>query len=134
MLNLEIFSKELFLFAIKIDKMEKKYHTVDTITKFEELKQNEDAVLIYFSHEKCNVCKILKPKVAQMLNETYPKIKMVYADTVNSPEIAGQNSVFAVPTIVVFMGGREYIRKSRNIGIRELVEEIERPYNMMFEN
>lgn len=113
--------------------MNKVYQTVETIEQFEELKEKEDAVLVYFSHEKCNVCKVLKPKVAELLKEDYPKVKMIYADTVNSPEIAGQNSVFAVPTIVVFMGGREYIRKSRNIGIRELSEAIERPYNMMFE-
>ncbi len=113
-------------------KMETNYATVETIEQLEELKQKEDAVLVYFSHEKCNVCKVLKPKVAQMLEQKFPKVKMVYADTVNSPEIAGQNSVFAVPTIVTFMGGREYIRKSRNIGIRELEEAIERPYGMMF--
>lgn len=113
--------------------METKYSTIETIEEFNDLTEKEDAVLVYFSHEKCNVCKVLKPKVADLLQKDYPKVKMVYADTVISPEIAGQNSIFAVPTIVVYMGGREYIRKSRNIGIRELSEAIERPYNMMFE-
>ena len=58
---------------------------------------------------------------------------MVYADTVRFPEIAGQNSIFAVPTIVAFLGGKEYFRRSRNIGLGELNELIERPYSMMFE-
>ncbi|MBN2890447.1 MAG: thioredoxin family protein [Bacteroidales bacterium] len=113
--------------------MEAKYSTVETIDELNELIEKEDAVLVYFSHEKCNVCKVLKPTVAELLENNFPKVKMVYSDTVNSPEIAGQNSVFAVPTILVFMGGREYIRKSRNIGIIELSDAIERPYNMMFE-
>jgi len=71
-------------------------------------------------------------QIAEMLKEKFPKVKMVYADTVNSPEIAGQNSVFAVPTIITYMGGREYFRKSRNIGIGELKELINRPYQMIF--
>ena len=114
--------------------MDKLYDTIETTEQFNELIENEDAVLIYFSHEKCNVCQVLKPKVAELLQKNYPKIKMIYADTVKSPEIAGQNSIFAVPTILTFIGGREYIRKSRNIGLSELKNIIERPYNMMFDN
>jgi hypothetical protein len=48
------------------------------------------------------------------------------------PEVAAQNRVFAVPTLLVYFDGREYIRKSRNIGIGELEREIERPYSMIF--
>jgi thioredoxin-like negative regulator of GroEL len=60
-------------------------------------------------------------------------MEMAYADTVKSPEIAGQNRVFAVPTIIVFMAGRESFRRSRNIGVSELAELIERHYQMMFD-
>jgi len=98
----------------------------ETITK-------ENFVLVYFSHEKCNVCKVLKPKVSEMLNKIFPKVKMVYADTVQNPEIAGQNSIFAVPTIVTYVEGKEYFRRSRNIGIRELEDLIERPYSIINE-
>ena len=98
----------------------------ETITK-------ENFVLVYFSHEKCNVCKVLKPKVAEMLNKNFPKVKMIYADTVENPEIAGQNSIFAVPTIVTYVEGKEYFRRSRNIGIRELEDLIERPYSIINE-
>jgi thioredoxin-like negative regulator of GroEL len=112
--------------------METYYETIDSLEQLNETIKNEDAVLVYFSHEKCNVCKVLKPKLAEMLKNKYPKIKMIYADTVKNPEIAGQNSIFAVPTIVTFMAGREYFRRSRNIGLTELSELIERPYNMIF--
>ncbi|MBB3186514.1 thioredoxin family protein [Microbacter margulisiae] len=109
------------------------YETIYTLGEFESLVEKEDALLVYFSHEQCNVCKVLKPKVAQLLHDQFPKMKMVYADTEKSPEIAGQNRIFAVPTIVVFLGGREFFRRSRNIGINELAALIERPYQMMFE-
>jgi hypothetical protein len=37
-----------------------------------------------------------------------------------------------VPTILVFIEGKEFIRKSRNIGIEELGDLIARPYTLLF--
>ncbi len=104
------------------------------ITSFEEFEQmkKEAALLAYFSTEACNVCKVLKPKVQQLLEERFPEVKMAYVKSDELPDIAGQNRIFAAPTILVFFDGREYIRKSRNIGIGELEEAIARPYEMMF--
>lgn len=113
--------------------METLYDTITSLEQLNNLIETEDATLIYFSHEQCNVCKVLKPKVAKLLQKNYPKVKMYYSDTVKNPEIAAQNSIFTVPTIVTFMGGKEYFRRSRNIGIAELAELIERPYNMIFD-
>ena len=108
---------------------------IKNIESFEDLNdtiKRQDAVLVYFSHEQCNVCKVLKPKVAEMLKKNFPKVDMVYSDTVKIPEAAGQNRVFAVPTIVVYFDGREYIRTSRNISVEDLQRQIDRPYDMMF--
>lgn len=105
------------------------------ICSFEEflkLKEEEPAVLAYFSTEVCNVCKVLKPKVEELIEAEFPKIKLAYIKSDKLPEVAAQNQVFTAPTILVFIDGREYIRKSRNIGISELQREIERPYSMMF--
>ena len=109
-------------------------NNLNNIEEFNSILEKEDAVLVYFSHEQCNVCKVLKPKIAEMLGENYPKMKMFYADTVKTPEISGQNNVFTVPSIVCFFVGRETFRKSRNIGIDELAQKIKRPYNMVFED
>ena len=101
--------------------------------EFYSLKESESALLVYFSTEQCNVCKVLKPKVESLLETSFPFMKMVYVQSDKFPEIAGQNQIFAAATIIVFFDSREYIRKSRNIGIRELQNEIERPYSMLFE-
>lgn len=106
---------------------------IESISEFETILAENDAVLAYFSTEACNVCKVLKPKVVDMVNESFPKVKMVYVQSDKLPEVAAQNRVFAAPTIVVFFAGRETIRKSRSFGIEELSAEIERPYSMMFE-
>jgi len=105
---------------------------IHSIEEFVQLKEAEPALLGYFSTEICNVCKVLKPKVAELIQTEFPKIKLVYIKSDLYPEIAAQNQVFAAPTILVFFEGHEYIRKSRNIGIGELYREIERPYSMIF--
>jgi Tfp pilus assembly PilM family ATPase len=56
-----------------------------------------------------------------------------YIDCEKQKEIAAQNTVFAVPTILVFFEGKENIRKSRNIGIEQLKSEIKRIYELMFD-
>ncbi len=106
---------------------------IKSFEEFLKLKETEPALLGYFSTEACNVCKVLKPKVAELTKDKFPKIKLAYIKSDVLPEVAAQNQVFAAPTILVFFDGREYIRKSRNIGISELQREIERPYSMIFE-
>lgn len=103
---------------------------ITSLENYNKIIEDNDGVLIYFSHEKCNVCNVLKPKIFELLNEYFPKIKMYYTDTKNHPEIAAQNSIFTVPTIVIYFDKKEFIRKSRNIGIEELRKELERQYNL----
>ena len=107
--------------------------TVTSYQEFEQLLENQDAVLAYFSTDACNVCKVLKPKVYEMITESFPQMKMVYVQSDKQPELAAQNRVFAAPTVVVFFAGRETIRKSRAFGIEELKSEIQRPYSLLFE-
>jgi thioredoxin-like negative regulator of GroEL len=97
-----------------------------------QLKEEETALLAYFSTGYCNVCKVLKPKVAELVRNEFPKIKLAYIPSDVLPEVAAQHQVFAAPTLLVFFEGRETIRKSRNIGIGELQHEIERPYSIIF--
>lgn len=108
------------------------YTAIHTLAEYNKLVATEAALLIYFSTDECNVCKVLKPKVGEMLIANFPKIKLIYVNLNQSPEIAAQNRIFAVPTLLVFFEGREYIRKSRNFGLDELKNEIDRPYQMMF--
>nr|MDA3780433.1 thioredoxin family protein [Bacteroidales bacterium] len=100
--------------------------------QLEELKVTKLAFLVYFSHEKCSVCKALKPKINLLLERKFPKMEMYYADTVVYPEIAAQNTIFTVPTIIAFFDGKESFRKSRNISMQELENILLRPYDLIF--
>lgn len=106
--------------------------TVISIHHFDQILAENDAVLSYFSTEFCSVCKVLKPKIIEMIGESFPKIKLIYVESDKLPELAAQNRVFAAPTILVFFAGHETIRKSRTFGLAELRIEIERPYAILF--
>ena len=105
---------------------------IQSMEEFNRLILEEPALLGYFSTDACNVCKVLKPKLAELIQEEFPKVKLAYVKSDVLPDVAGQHRVFAAPSILIFFDGRETIRKSRNIGIDELRREISRPYFMIF--
>lgn len=107
------------------------FKQIESSEEFLKLKE-EPALLAYFSTDACNVCKVLKPKVEELIQTKFPKIKLAYVKSDKLPEVAAQSQIFAAPTILLFFDGREYIRKSRNIGVSELEKEIARLYSMMF--
>lgn len=108
------------------------FKTIQNIQELETLLSEKDALLVYFSTTECSVCKILKPKVASMIEESFPHIHLSFVEINHSPELAAQNRVFAAPTIVVFFAGKEYIRKNRSFSLDELKMEIDRIYMRMF--
>ena len=92
----------------------------------------EKGVLLYFSSDTCSVCKVLKPKVAELLQEEFPHLQVRYVNTELSPLISGQFRVFTIPTILIFFDGREQARFSRNISLQQLDQALSRPYSMLF--
>ena len=106
--------------------------TISSSEEFRKVLDENKAVLAYFSTKACSVCKVLKPKVAQMISECFPQMKAVDIDSDKFPELVAQICIFTVPTVVVFFDGRETIRKSRVFGINELKSEIQRSYSLLF--
>lgn len=106
-------------------------HTVSTLGELETLIQNEIGVLVYFSTPTCNVCHALKPKIASEFETHFPKIIQVFIDSSITPEIPAHFQIFSVPTILIFLDGKEFARESRNVSVGQLVDKIKRPYDMM---
>jgi len=94
---------------------------------------SEMAVLIYFNTQSCSVGEAFLPKVENLIENYFPKISIITVDLNLSPEISAHFNAFVEPTVLVFYDGKETIRKSRNFGIYELQEAIERPYKLIFE-
>jgi thioredoxin-like negative regulator of GroEL len=88
-------------------------------------------VLLYFSGENCQVCHALRPKLEEVFSRYFPLVKQICLDVSEHPEIAARFHVFSVPTMIVFLQGREFVREGRAVSIYALVEKLRRPYEIM---
>jgi len=93
--------------------------------QFEKLMQLHPIVISYFSTQECNVCKVLRPKIEELASK-YDEVSFTYIDTTKQPELAGQFSIFTVPSILIFVEGKESKRLSRNFSVNEVQSFIER--------
>lgn len=108
--------------------------TIFSLEAYEQTIQEKDAVIMYFSNNVCGACDVLEDKINEILAKDYPKMEMYTVSTVTNPEIAGQNRVFAAPTILIFFTGREQARFNRSVGMKQIIDVIDRPYQMIFDD
>ncbi len=94
---------------------------------------SNEALMVYFSGENCGVCEVLRPKIKSMLEEKFPKIKQLFISANDYKATAAALGIFSVPTLIIYLDGKEFIRKSRNISVLELEKELQRPYSLYFE-
>ena len=90
------------------------------------------ALMLYFSGEHCGVCKVLHPKLSEAFKDNFPLIEQISLDVEHNLKIAGQFNVFALPTVIIYFDGKEINRKSRNLSVDGLINEIKRPYDLFF--
>jgi len=69
-----------------------------------------------------------------MVSEDFPEMKIVFINSEKSPDIPAHYGVFANPAILIFFEGQEFRRYSKYISISQLGGEIERIYNMLFDD
>ena len=93
--------------------------------------KNNLAVMVYFSAPTCNVCHSLKPKLLEALDENFSEFKVESVDISVDEDIAPHFGIFSIPTVLIFLDSKEFVRKSRNMSVNELMDEIRRPYEIM---
>ena len=102
------------------------------INELNKLKDKGESFYIYFSASNCGVCEVLQPKIKELFQKEFPRLKAFQVDTSKQPEIAAQEGLFTNPSLLVFMNGQEVLRRSRTIGIEEILDSLRRYYEMIF--
>ena len=102
-----------------------------TLETIEQALSSELAVALYFSAPTCNVCHALKPKLLEAFNTNFKQLSVLSIDISETPEIASHFGVFSIPTLLVYLDGKEFLRKSRHMSVDQVVAEIQRPYEIM---
>lgn len=106
--------------------------TPQTIESIDTIIKTKPAVMLYFSAPTCNVCHALKPKLLEALDADFKEVEVISIDISQTQDIPAHFGVFAIPTVLIFLDGREFIRKSRHMSVEAVMSELSRPYEMMF--
>lgn len=102
-----------------------------TVEEIKTIIDNQIGVLIYFSGEDCSVCKALRPKVKKLFDSEFPKVKQLYLDAQENSEISAHFQVLSIPTMIVFLDSKEFVREGRNVSLQDMTQRLKRPYSMI---
>lgn len=78
-----------------------------------EVLKSTEPVLVDFFAEWCGPCKAMAPALEQIATEMKGKVKVVKIDVDQNPNITQQFKISAMPTLIMFHGGKEV---NRNVG------------------
>lgn len=71
----------------------------------EEVISAQTPVLVDFTADWCQPCKMIAPIVEQLAGEWDGKVKVVKLDADQNPNIMMQFGVMGIPTLILFKGG-----------------------------
>ena len=94
------------------------------INEIEQAISKNRLCLFYVKAPDCGVCNVMFSKVAS-LTENYPQLVSFYTDITEEPLIASRFLVYAGPTILLILEGKEVYRSSRFIDLEELERKID---------
>ena len=94
--------------------------------------ESEVALALYISAPNCNVCDALKPKIENLINENFPKMKLLEANVADIPAVGATYSVFSAPALILFFDHKEFDRFGRNVSLEQLRQRIEKIYHLLF--
>ena len=89
--------------------------------EYAEIINSTNPVVIDFHATWCGPCKVLSP-ILEELNDEIDGVEFVKLDVDQHPQIAGQNQVMGVPTVVILKDGEV---KERFVGVqpKEVIKE-----------
>ncbi len=82
------------------------------MTKFAELLESTEPVLVDFSAEWCGPCKQLKPILDQVKAKVGEQAKIIKIDIDKNRSLADKFQIRSVPTLILFKDGKVVWRQS----------------------
>jgi len=92
------------------------------MSKFNDIINGDKPVLLDFSAEWCQPCKMMGPILKEVSKQLGDNIRILKIDVDKNQSIAQQWKIQGVPTIMMFKNGKQLFRQSGVIPANQLVD------------
>jgi len=104
---------------------------LNSIQEIEDLINNSEMTLIYFTGTSCGACEEIRVKVEKIL-AAYPKMTAGFINGDKHLEIAERFHILSVPQLFVYVYQKQTIHEGKYFDLLEFEGKINRYYEMVF--
>ena len=94
------------------------------MSKFNDIINGNKPVLLDFSAEWCQPCKMMGPILKDVSNKMGDKVRILKIDVDKNQAIAQKWQIQSVPTIAIFKQGKQLFRQSGVLQANQLIAEL----------